>query len=732
MLFVPLWSFGQKDSLFLVWKNPKVADSLRVKAYSEYLHKTYLFSEPDSAIYFAEEAIRFCEKRRLPNEKANAINIIGIANAVKGDISKAIEEFEKALAIYEQTKNNKGIASELNNIALVYSDLGKPEKALQYFDRGLELYRKTDNQKGIASTLTNIGIVYHNQGNYSKAIENYTAGLVVSERLKDRSNMAVSNTNIGIVYYEQREYEKAKEYFKKGIDLNTELGNLQGLGLIYNYYGSIYSDLGNYKEALKYYRIDLDYHEKLGDKQGIAIALNNMGNIFRFQGNLDTAEICYRNSLALSEETGNSISIPGAKNNLGIVAAQRGDYKKSIQYSRSALQLAQEFELNLEVRDASQALWSSYKKIGDYKQALEMFELYIATRDTIESEENKKAIIEQKFKYEYDKQHAADSVRNVEEQKVKDAEIVAQKAELKASRTQELFLYGGLALVVAFALFIVNRLRVSRLQNKIIEEQKKMVEVKNKEITDSITYAKRIQSAILPPLETINEAFPDSFVLYKPKDIVAGDFYWFEPKINNAMIAACDCTGHGVPGAMVSVVCNNALNRSVREFGFTDPAEILNRTREIVIEEFSKSSEEVKDGMDISLLVIEEKQNDRVIARWAGANNPLWIIRNAASEVEEIKADKQPIGKYHVDKPFQSHRIELNRGDMIFLFSDGFQDQFGGDKSKKLKASSFREMLLKNRNESMNQLAENLNREFERWKGDLEQNDDVCVIGIRF
>jgi serine phosphatase RsbU (regulator of sigma subunit) len=231
-------------------------------------------------------------------------------------------------------------------------------------------------------------------------------------------------------------------------------------------------------------------------------------------------------------------------------------------------------------------------------------------------------------------------------------------------------------------------------------------------------------------------------VLYLPKDIVAGDFYWMETTSGelrvegdenpphkthhspHILFAAADCTGHGVPGAMVSVVCNNGLNRSVREHGLTNPSEILNKTREIVITEFEKSEDEVKDGMDIALCSLEGNH-----LQYAGANNPLWIIRN--EEIIEIKANKQPIGKFDNPLPYTTHDIELEKGDTIYIFSDGYVDQFGGENGKKFKAANFKKLLLSIQHEPMEKQRELIHNAFETWKGHLEQVDDVCVIGVR-
>ena len=263
------------------------------------------------------------------------------------------------------------------------------------------------------------------------------------------------------------------------------------------------------------------------------------------------------------------------------------------------------------------------------------------------------------------------------------------------------------------------------IKKKKLAFQKEIIEEKNRAITDSIAYAKRIQNAILPTDKIFKEALQESFIIYKPKDIVAGDFYWMECNNGNVLFAAADCTGHGVSGAMVSVVCNNALNRSVREHGLTEPGKILDKSREIVVQEFEKSDEDVKDGMDIALCSLEGNE-----IKYAGANNPLWIIRNG--KLLEFKANKQPIGKFDNPVPYTTHTIPLEKGDSIYIFSDGLIDQFGGDKGKKLKTKAFRELLLSIQNNSMEEQKLLIDEAFEDWKGDIEQVDDICVIGVKF
>lgn len=261
---------------------------------------------------------------------------------------------------------------------------------------------------------------------------------------------------------------------------------------------------------------------------------------------------------------------------------------------------------------------------------------------------------------------------------------------------------------------------------QILQEQNTRIEEKNREITSSISYAKRLQEAILPPIKHIQQVLPSSFILYRPKDIVAGDFYWLEEQDGKTLFAVADCTGHGVPGAMVSVVCSNAMHRAVKEAGLTDPGKILDKVTELVVRTFEKSESAVKDGMDISLCCLHKST---LVLEWAGANNPLWIVKKDGNMIE-LKPDKQPVGMFHLHRPFTTHTLQLEKGDRIYIFSDGFADQFGGPKGKKFKYGQLKETILAGRHLSPAEQEARLDKVFREWKGDLEQVDDVCIMCV--
>ena len=290
-------------------------------------------------------------------------------------------------------------------------------------------------------------------------------------------------------------------------------------------------------------------------------------------------------------------------------------------------------------------------------------------------------------------------------------------------------------LVIVFLVARANRQRKKTneqltLSNNAIRLQKEELETHKKEITDSINYAKRIQESILPPDSYWKNCLPDSFIFYRPKDIVSGDFYWIEQKNEVVCFAAVDCTGHGVPGALMSVVGFNLLTQAVNEMNLTVPSEILKHLDHGVTKTLRQSEDGkgVKDGMDLSLCSLNLKTNE---LQYAGAYNSLYYVANGV--LQEVKSDKFPIG-VNIDGKvdnYTNHSIQLKKGDCVYLFSDGYADQFGGPRGKKFKYNQLKELLHKNYLHSIVEQKEELAKAFDSWKGELEQVDDVVIIGVR-
>ena len=720
------------DSLWGVWNDIAQPDTTRLQAMKQISWGGYLFTQPDSAFIFAQLQYDFAKEKDLKKYMAVALNTQGVSFAIRGNSIKAIDYFNQGLQIKKGIGDKAGIASSLNNIGNIYKNQGDYTKAIEYFSHSLKLKQEVGDKRGIANTLQNIGNIYYDHGDFAKAIDHNTRSLIIWEEIGDKLGIANTSINIGVIYQDQHNLSKAIDYFTQSLKIYEEIGNKQGVAISLNNTGSIYQEQGDYEKAIDYYTKSLKGYEAIGNKKGIASSLINIGKIYKDQGEFNLAIKYSIHSLKIREEIEDKKGIANSLKNIGLIYIDKGDYIKALGYGSKALKISQSIGAINVTRATAKSLWKVNKSLGRYQESLEMYELYITTRDSVESEENQKEVIRQEFTYDYEKKSLADSLAFIQKQGIKQ---LAHNIELEKEANQRYMLYGGLGFLLLLGAIVFRGYQRKKEDNVLITKQKHLVEEKNSEILDSITYAKRIQDAILPPTKLVNELLPDSIILYKPKDIVAGDFYWMESvaptskhKENLILFAVADCTGHGVPGAMVSVVCHNAMNRAVREFGETDPGAILDKTRELVLRTFERSEEDVKDGMDIALCnLISDKESWKL--EYAGAHNPLWIIRD--NKVLETKANKEPIGKFDNQTAYTTHSFDLQKGDTIYIFTDGFVDQFGGEKEKKFKAKAFRDLLISIQSKSMNQQQVLIDEAFESWKADLDQVDDVCVMGVR-
>jgi tetratricopeptide (TPR) repeat protein len=723
LLVVSLFNFAQTSTIDSLTKalsslpkpSNKLSDSTYIKTIQQ-LAWEYSYINPDTAITLAQQGLQLSQKINWKKGKAICFRTLGWSNVVKGNYPQALEYYNTGLKISEELSDKSWQAKFLGNIGNVYNNQSDYPKALAYYFKALKIDEELGDKRGMAADLGNIGNVYYNQSDYPKALAYYFKALKLDEELGDKRGMAADLGNIGLVYADQSDYPKALAYYFKALKIAEELGDKSTMAINLSNIGIVYQVQLDLPKALEYYFKALKIDEELGNKNGIATDLGNIGIVYYDQSNYPKALKYYFKALQIAEELGDKRSIAINIGNIGNLYRETGKFKESEKYLNQALALSDSIGTLEITRDFESFLSQLYDTLGQYKLALIHYKKYIAARDSIDNDEKRKQINYLANKYEWEKKEAV-----MKEQQEKERALF-----LANQRRNKIILYSvlsGLALVLVFSFFIYRSLRITKKQKQVIEEQKHLVEEKNKEITDSIRYAKRIQNAILPPDKLVQQLLPQSFILYLPKDIVAGDFYWLETKNNTVLFAAADCTGHGVPGAMVSVICNNGLNRSVREHGITEPGKILDKTREIVVAEFEKSEEDVKDGMDISLCALNGYQ-----LQWAGANNPLWIIRNG--ELLEYAPNKQPIGKVDNPTPFTTHHIELQQGDRLYIFSDGFADQFGGEKGKKFKAANLKKLLLSIQHESMEQQKTILQQTFNQWKANLEQVDDVLVMGV--
>jgi tetratricopeptide (TPR) repeat protein len=674
------------------------------------------------------------------------------------DYKKADSITKISLALADKIGYRRGYTTTEFYKAVFSDEEGNYADAFLNYQIALKGYTDLNDKVSVAKTLGNMGIVYWEQGDYPGALGYYLKALEINYDTKDVQGAARNEANIGLLYSSEKQYKDALKYYLKALKTDEEIGNKQYIANITGNIGIAYQKLGDNEKALNYFIKANDLYKELGNKSGIAMMLGSIGDTYAKMGQYDKGLDYYSRSLALSKEIGEKREIANKTGNIGEAYLMKNDFADAEKYLTSSLALADSIHYLDMSRECNSSLSILYTKTGDWKKAFTYLKQSTDIADSLSNADKSQQIGKLEAKADYDKQLALKQVEDENKTALADADSKRQKVIIGS--------VGAIALALAvIAIIIFRSLRITRRQKVLIEQQKAevekqkmLVEEQKNEIVDSITYAKRLQDAILPPLSLIKQFLPESFVLYKPKDIVAGDFYWMEvahpqpfpvgrenekqkvlptgEDLGGAtiLIAAADCTGHGVPGALVSVVCSNALNRTVKEFHITTPGKILDKVCELVLETFEKSESNVQDGMDISLASLTPSEGGIQLS-WSGAYNSLLYVENG--EIKEVQADKQPIGKTDNPKPFKTHTILLNppsegrEAAMLYLFTDGYADQFGGPKGKKFKYKQLQEKLLVISSQSMEEQKKMLDETLEEWKGNLEQVDDVLIIGIR-
>lgn len=617
--------------------------------------------------------------------------------------------------------NNYG--STLYGMSYVFSQQNNEDSTLFYARKSIPYFKNTNNQLELALSLSSIGTSLVRLGKVKEGLTYYHQSQTIYQKINRPKGVANVDIMIANVYRNMEEYEKAKEKFLHALSYYEKDNDLLNQAEVWNLLGITYKWSKDTINAIKAYTRSFELSKQANSLFDIASARLNLGIIFQGQKQYEKAAGNYKESLRDFETLNSLDGMVYSLNCLADLYQEMGKPGMALSYAQKAYEVSVKIGYPMSIMNSSQALSTLYKETGNYKEALKFSDLYYEMRDSAQGMETQKAALETQLKFENEKKL----------QTLREKQLKKELTHKQARERQKLILLSvifGLVLVIGFSAYLYTRFRLIRKQKNIIEVQKHTVEHKNKEILDSINYAKRLQEAILPPMKMVKEYLPLSFILYKPKDIVAGDFYFMEVLNNKVIFAAADCTGHGVPGAMVSVVCSNALARCVKEFKLNDPGKILDKTRELVLETFSKSESQVRDGMDISLACIDFTTGELL---WSGANNPIWIIRKTnPTDLIEIKPDKQPIGSSDYNNPFCTHTLHLQKGDRLYIFTDGFADQFGGDSGKKLKSANFKKLLVELQIHTMEAQHQKINDWFENWRGQYEQIDDVCLMGIEF
>ncbi len=672
-------------------------------------------------------------KMVLKNAKSDTaksfyLNKISDQSIKNGLINESIELSNQSLVFSEKSKYYKGEARANFNLGKASFINGNYKKAISYFEESKKIYTQINAKISSGNCLNAIGNAYLFQNNSPKALQCYFDLMVLQADIKDSLGLAITQNNIGNVYYQQNQLDKAKAFYNKALNQFYLIKDSVMATMSLDNLANIYADENQNEKALELYFKVLISRLKEGDKLNISNSYDNIGIVYKEKNEYEKALTYFNKSLIIRKELDYKEGLVLSYSSIASCYVSQKKQNMAIENYNKALQFAIQTTSFIGIQDIELKLSEVYEVLNNNKMALLHYKKYKIARDSLFNEEKTENTVKAEMNYEFDKIQTADSLKTVETKKINDL-------KLKQEQTQKIALYFGISLIAIFSFFIYNRFRLSNKQKKIIELQKISVEAKNliieetqKEILDSIHYAKRIQYALLANEKVLQKNIPEHFVLFKPKDIVSGDFYWATEHDNKFYLAVCDSTGHGVPGAFMSLLNIGFLSEAIKEKNINKPNEVLNYVRKRLIESIGNDGQQ--DGMDAILVCFDKTLN--TISYSAANNEPILISNNnLVSELSELPKDRMPVGKGERMDSFTLQTIDFKKGDTLYLYTDGFADQFGGPKGKKFKYKSLNDLLLSNENKSMLNQKEILIDAFTGWKGNLEQVDDVCIIGIK-
>ncbi len=786
-ILISIQTFSQNkdiDSLRRLISQTK-NDTIKVNALNA-LGQKLLRYDLDRALDTIELAYKISKSKKFYKGEAKSLKEKAFVYFYKGKIDSALNLFIKGKDIYEANGYKADAGRMYNNIGIVQSRMGNLRESLKSYLKAISLLKQTGDIEALIATYINASDSYRNVGNYEEALQLSFKAMQQFDNLKvktfrDSIKEAHIFKGIANIYVSQRKIKSAENYYMKAMSIykkygaNTDLADIY-LNLGYLHINEPQKAKRNYLKALKLYK----------KTNKIALAYLNLGEVYMRENEIDSAKYFLENSLKLYKEIDDKRGITQVLSSISDIYYKQKELQKALKYSSEAFKIAQKIGDIQIINTVSAQMYEIYKALGKYKEALAMHELYKKTQDSIFNTNNEQKLTQIALTYEFDKQRAQEELKYKEElkrQKIvknfsiaisffvlmafialfsafrtkkrknkelekKNAEIMQQKEEIIAQRDE-----------IETQVEEISKQKMKiELQSKEIEKQRDLavirgneLEQKNRDIEASIHYALRIQQALMPSLEILRETFSDYFLFYKPRDIVSGDFYWASKKGDATVVVAADCTGHGVPGAFMSMLGVSFLNQIVREKGILDANKILDELKIKIISSLRQNIDDAnssRDGMDMSLIVYHSNDNK---LDYAGAYNPIYIVSEKTPEFIDVKekfriyetedkkeklleimADRMPIGIHLLKEGnFSRQIVRLAKGDKIYMFSDGFADLFNKKMQKKYSTKRFKKLLLSISDLSMTEQEKRIAQEFENWLEGEKQIDDVLIIGMK-
>lgn len=599
--------------------------------------------------------------------------------------------------------------------------------SLNYLLKAEEIFLKRNDKDGLQRVFSSYANLYVQIKDNVKAIRYALKAKNLAVELNKKSSLANTYNSLANLYLDQKRYDSALFYYRESLKILSAKDNISHKALLYDNISMVFSSKRDFDSARLYNNKALELAYSANDTYLELQLLFNTCLILEGQKRFDDELVYSIRAKHLADSIGIDIYMAYANLNMGAALANVGKHRSAIPIFRNSIPKLTELGDFSALASLYEELSESYEMIEVYDSSLYYHKLHTSSADSVEKLKALDQVNELLARYQVEKkEHEIENLNKLNS-------TFKERDQLKSL---VIWISAGLMIVIVVLLTITfKRYKLNKqlnamlnIKNMEIQSVNKNLHQKNNEITDSINYARKIQESILPSTTGFKSLFPASFVFYLPKDIVSGDFYWIAEHNRQKFIAVADCTGHGVPGGFMSMLGHSLLNEIILEKNITNPALILDQLREKVIRALKQTglTGENKDGMDISLIVVNETESS---LHFAGANNSVFMIRDNA--MEELFPDKQPIGYYgSVLKNFTAQQVSYKKGDRVYLLTDGYPDQFGGTRGKKLMYKKMKEILVSSAGQSMEKQFNQVASEFMNWKGNYSQTDDVCLIGI--
>lgn len=747
-------------------KNQKIqADALHKEGLSFYYVDSY-----DTAKVLYKKSLQLAQKLSDSSLIAQAYTGIGNVYRLQGINDTALHYLTSALRIYKGLNDKVNVAQCQSTIGDAYLFSSQYDKAMEYHRQSFKTAQETGNRRLQAFNLSSMGNNYHMRGDFKQAIAYHSRTIQIADSIGELNIKAGSLGTMADAYTQLYNYPKAIECFLAALDIAEGANDKHNMSFIYNGMSDLYLKQHDTIQAIKYIDESIRLSREIGDynrtvynlifesqihfaqqdtakanvlvaealqlaKQynypnHIAAAQRMQGQIAMFQKKYDKAEVLINTALQSFITLQDNQGIAECYKLLTISALEQKKYKDAIRLGEEGMKYSRELNSPTLQIEFAYRLWKAYQADGNQNKALEFAQLYIELKEQYSSEENTRRQAELMLQYSFDKQKEQERMKQAEREAILQTERANQKVILTISIV-------FLVIVSFFSVLLYRRYRDRSKQKNLLEQQQRMLQEMHDNVVNSINYSKNIQDALLPDEVKIAAYFKDHFVFYRPKDIVSGDFYFVGSPILNegisvSVAAVGDCTGHGVPGAFLTMLGKTFLQLGLTEKSVNSSADALNfmnRGLMEILNKNEKNDRQLRDGMDISLITLNHASKT---LQFAGANNSAYVIRG--DELIILKPQKFAIGEFDRDgllPEFVNTELNVESGDMVYLITDGFADQFGGPQGKKYKYVKLEQLFLRISSLNGQQQLAVLKQEFEQWKGDQDQVDDVCIMGIR-